>query len=172
MRRAAVIAWLVLGAAPSAHAHGPCDCLTPERGAPGTRVTAEYSVYKVVFNPDRTDLGIGPESLWKRHRPGAPVTVLRRPWRYSPTPLNRGGTFTIPDVAPGRYLVAMYDGGEGGAHYSWETFRVLPGAAKAATPREAVENGNGVPAMAAVGIALVALAFGVLLGRRARRRPA
>jgi hypothetical protein len=28
-------------------------------------------------------------------------------------------------VAPGRDLVALYAGGEGGAHYSWAAFRVL-----------------------------------------------
>ncbi len=52
-------------------AHGPCGCLEPASGPPGTRVRTAYPIYKVIFNPDRTDLAIGPESLWRRHRGGA-----------------------------------------------------------------------------------------------------
>lgn len=128
MRRLLTAAALLLAPA-AAGAHGPCGCLAPASGPPGTAVAAGYPVYKVVFNPDRADLGIGPAALWGRHRPGAPATVLRREWRYGRRYAE--GRFTVPPAAPGRYLVALYDGGEGGAHYSWETFTVTaaPGAA-------------------------------------------
>jgi hypothetical protein len=174
-RRVALLGWLAL--APAAAAHGPCRCLTPSSGPPGTRVSAEYPLYKVVFNPDRADLGIGPEGLWDRHRPGVPVTVLRRTWHYAALQYGNG-TFTIPRRArPGRYLIALYDGGEGGSHYSWASFRVTGGEAVAAARSAPAHVGErGISPAGVVGVAGVALAAGFGLGRRsgpsrsARRR--
>lgn len=161
---------LALAIAPTTQAHGPCDCLAPARAAPGARVAIDYPVFKVVFNPDRADLGIGPESLWARHRPGAPITVLRREWRDGRPPARPGG-FTVPDVAPGRYVVALYDGDEGGAHYSWETLTVTRAAARAARPAPAPANDDGgIPVPLAVGIGAAALLAGLVLGRRVRPR--
>jgi hypothetical protein len=128
-------------------------------------------MYKAVFNPDRTDLGIGPRSLWRLHHGPPPTVLFRQTWRYSRRPLNRGGTVTIPRVPPGRYLLAIYDGGEGGQHYSWETFTVT--AAKAGTPdprppREAASR--GVAISVAVAATVAALLVGYLAGRRRRAR--
>ena len=159
-----------LAAAPSvALAHGPCGCLEPASGPPGTRVRADYPIYKAIFNPDRSDLTIGPESLWRQHHGGAPVTVYRQTWRYSRRPPNRGGTFSIPRAAPGSYLVALYDGGEGGAHYSWETFTVTRAAAPARTPSIQDPSG-GIPRWVLAAIAAAALAAGFGAGNAARRR--
>ena len=109
--------------APAAAAHGPCGCLEPASGPPGTVVRADHPLMRVIFNPARADLGIGPARLWRRHRPGPARVLLRRPYRYPPE--YGPGRFTIPRVAPGRYLVALHDGGEGGAHYSWGTITVV-----------------------------------------------
>jgi hypothetical protein len=168
--RVAAGALAVLAAVPAvALAHGPCRCLEPASGPPGTEVRADYPIYKVIFNPDRADLTIGPESLWRRHRPGPPVTVYRQTWRYSRRPPNQGGTFTIPRAAPGRYLVALYDGGESGMHYSWETFTVTRAPARAARAEDA-DDGGGIPGwLLAVAVA-AALAAGFGAGSAARRR--
>jgi len=137
-------------------------------------VHVAYPLYKVVFNPDRTDLLIGPKRLWSRHHGGPPITVYRTTWRYSPRPLNDGGSFVVPRVAPGRYLVALYDGDEGGQHYSWETFTVQradPG--KSASTASRTRRSDGVsPALVVGGIVtalLTGLAGGTVLGRK--RRP-
>ena len=150
-------------------AHGPCGCLEPASGPPGTRVRADYPIYKVIFNPDRTDLSIGPENLWRRHRGGPPVTVHRSTWRYSRRPPNRGGTFVIPRAAPGRYLVALYDGWESGVHYSWETFTVTRAAAAARAPGTE-KSSDGVPAWVLVATVAAALAAVFGAGSAARRR--
>src|SRR5688572_2353701 len=100
MRRPRFALWalLTLLALPiaTAQAHGPCGSLPPASGPPGTRLTASYPPYQPTFKPDRAHLGIAPESLWGLQRPGAPITVYRTPWRYSRTPLMRGGDFPIP----------------------------------------------------------------------------
>lgn len=176
MRLCAFAVVLVLGGivAEPASAHGPCGCLKPREGAPGTKVRADYPLYKVIFNPDRTDLAIGPETLWKRHHGGPPITIFRQTWRYSVRPLNRGATFVIPRVAPGRYLIVLYDGGEGGSHYSWQTFEVLPAgrnAAKPAAELRAPSTGVAIPLF--IGALLVALFGGMATGAilRGARRP-
>ena len=96
----ASVAGLGLVLALPAVAHGPCNCVTPPSGPPGTRVTIAYPIYKVIFNPDRSDLAIGPQTLWMLHRKGTPQVLYREPWRYSRTPFNDGGVVTIPRVAP------------------------------------------------------------------------
>ena len=167
--RSLIVMMAVLAAlTPAAAAHGPCGCLEPTSGPVGTSVSARYPIYKVIFNPDRADLGIGPESLWREHRPGAPVTIYRDTWRYSRKPRNDGGNFRIPAAAPGRYLIALYDGGEGGQHYSWDTFTVT-GARAIAPPRDEPEEASWLPAAGAGILALLAgLGIGLALGPRIR----
>jgi hypothetical protein len=46
----------------------------------------------------------------------------------------RNARLRVPDVAAGNYLVATFDGSEGGAHYTWDYFRVD------AAPRPRKEN--------------------------------
>jgi hypothetical protein len=176
MLRFVVVAALAVAAvAPGpALAHGPCRCLAPREGLPGTKVHARYPLYKVIFNPDRTDLAIGPKSLWSLHHGGAPITVYRTTWRYSERPLNRGRSFVIPRAAPGRYLIALYDGGEGGQHYSWETFTVRkarPGTTTAPVKRTSSSGGvaTGIFVAGILAALLTGLAGGILLRRK--RRP-
>lgn len=169
----AVLAVAALASEP-AIAHGPCGCLTPREGPPGTKVNARYPLYKVIFNPDRTDLAIGPRRLWSQHHGGPPITVYRTTWRYSRGPLNHGGTFVIPRAAPGRYLIALYDGGEGGQHYSWETFTVHK-----ANPNTTVSKGEQTSSTDDVskGLFIAGILAGLLSGLaggtllRRKRRP-
>jgi hypothetical protein len=174
MVRSTACALVVAALAPStAFGHGPCRCLTPAAGPPGTRVHAAYPVYKVIFNPDRTDLTIGPQALWSLHHGGPPITVYRTTWRYSRRPLNEGGSFAVPRVASGRYLVALYDGEEGGDHYSWETFTVRGerSSVQAATKPPPSGSSGVRPGLVAGGIAAALLAgFGAGVLFRSRTR--
>lgn len=179
--RGCVIALVVvaLASAPEwAHPHGPCGCLAPASGPVGTAVST-WAAYKVVFNPDRTDLGIGPKSLWQDHRPGVtPTVVFRKAYMYSDLPLRRPVRFRVPAVTPARYLVSIYDGSEGGAHYTWDYFEVTErSSADTAGPvsepsRSPIGPAAGVSRQTAVSIGLVALLLGLFLGAlAARRRP-
>ena len=138
-------------------------------------MTAAYPGYKVVFNPDRTDLGIGPRSLWRDHRPGlAPTVVFRTTYRYADLPLRDPVEFRVPDAPPGRYLVSIYDGSEGGAHDTWETFRVTERQTQASPPRTSERAEVSVLATVLVGVSalLAGLLLGVPASRRWRRREA
>ncbi len=161
-----------------AHAHGPCGCLAPASGPPGTAVSTS-AAYKVVFNPDRTDLGIGPKSLWQDHRVGVtPTVVFRVAYTYSDLPLRRTVRFRVPAAAPARYLVSIYDGSEAGAHYTWDYFEVTERSSAATggpvseSSRSPIGPAAGVSRQTAVSIGLVALALGLSFGAlAARRRP-
>ena len=137
----------------------------------------DCAAYKVVFNPDRADLGIGPESLWRRHvATSPPATVYRRTWKYSKSPQRAGGPFVVPAVGEGRYLVAIYDGSEGGAHYTWDDFRVTADAPAARSPSPepppagARGAGSGAAVTTAAGVGFAALALGTALGWQLARR--
>jgi hypothetical protein len=157
--------------------HGPCDCLTPASGPAGTAVSAAAGAYKVVFNPDRTDLAIGPKALWRDHRPDvAPIVVFRTTYRYSDLPLGAPVDFRVPKVSPGRYLVSIYDGSEGGAHYTWEYFRVTEGRADAPATRAPASSpastaeGAGISSLATVLVGVSCLLVGLFLGLFVLRR--
>jgi hypothetical protein len=137
-------------------------------------VSAESPAYKVVFNPDRTDLGIGPKSLWRDHRPGvAPTVVFRTTYRYSDLPLTGPVEFEIPTAPPGRYLVSIYDGSEGGAHYTWEYFRVIEREREAPASRPPAPapaaKATGVSSLTAAIVGVTALLAGLFLGGLAAR---
>jgi len=74
----------------------------------------------VLWNPARTDLPLGPPALWARHRPGVTVELFAGDRPAS------GVRFRIPDTRAGTYLVATFDGSEGGFHYTWDFVRVRP----------------------------------------------
>jgi hypothetical protein len=114
-------------------AHGPCGCLDPVLTRPGGNVRIVGSdgrqaggrgwpAYRVIFNPRRTDLGIAPSYLTSAYRADGPTrTILSRP-RRRPT---RKGRFRVPTDAPaGLYMVLIFDGGEGGAHNTWDYLHV------------------------------------------------
>jgi hypothetical protein len=104
-----------------AQAHGPCrssatkvGCLSPSVGGPGACVTiCGTPVYKVVWNQN---VAYDSESHYKR---GARTVELLRLPR-----VRRNVQFVVPRAKPGVYPVAIYDGAEGGEHYTWNLFRV------------------------------------------------
>lgn len=178
IRRAAL--WgtaIVLLLAAVASAHGPCDCLEPSRASPGDRVqvrgptldgTVGYLAYRILFNPRQSDLGIAPPRLGQDHRPDAPtITLLDRP-RTRPT---RTASFQTPRVPPGRYLVVIWDGEEGGAHNTWEHLVVRSSANEQAKPAqqevgsEGDNEGISLVAWLAAGAVLTAAVSAALLRR-------
>ena len=109
-----------------AHAHGPCDpsCLSAFEGRPGQRIEVNVRSIRAVLNPRRSQLPYGPRDLWLAHRPGQKARRLYRSAR------PRRHTFRVPDVRAGRYAIAIFDGSEGGSHYTWTYFRVRRAAAR------------------------------------------
>jgi hypothetical protein len=186
MRRGNVVLLCVVGtiatsagapAVETASGHGPCGCLTPASGPAGTTVSASSPAYKVVFNPDRTDLAIGPRLLWRDHRPAfAPTVVFRTTYRYSDLPPTGPVDFQVPAAPPGRYLVSIYDGSEGGSHYTWEYFRVTerrvgpPATRASATSPPATAEAPGPSLLASVIVGVAALLVGLVLGAGGARR--
>lgn len=67
----------------------------------------------------------------------------------------------VPDVPPDRYLVALFDGSEGGTHYTWSYLNV---------EASGHANGNVVALVTVASVsALSALAAGGWLIRRRKR---
>lgn len=149
----------------TAMAHGPCGCSFPEVGESGTKVRARTPAYKVVFNPRRSDYTLPPDGLVSAHRPDVPTTtVLSRPRR---DPVRRA-IFRVPDAAPpGVYLVLIFDGSEGGVHYTWDYFHVAGPALEREQAARGQASGEG-PGDEAGGVdtsaVLMGGAGGVLLG--------
>jgi hypothetical protein len=75
--------------------------------------------------------------------------------------------FVVPDVPPGKYIVVMYDGSEGGRHYTWNTFKVT-----GAAPADGEDPTDNQPAQSTMawliagGMLVLGLAAGWGLGRR------
>ncbi|HKI66312.1 MAG TPA: hypothetical protein VJ989_03480 [Solirubrobacterales bacterium] len=149
--------------APAA-AHGPCpDCVMPDKAAPGQKLLILDRAYKAVLNPSRGQLELGARpncygchlDLWKERMPGVAPVVLGE-WR----PPRQHAEVRVPQVPPGRYLLAVYDGSESGTHYTWDFIRVTD------------QTTKGAPGIALVGLlAAVALVLAIaafLLRRRAR----
>jgi hypothetical protein len=105
----------------SAVGHGPCrvsvervGCLKPSSGQPGTRITILGTrVYWVIWN---ANIRYDSESHYQRGAPTVELVKLRR--------VQRNVAFVAPDVSPGIYPVAIYDGAEAGEHFTWDLFRV------------------------------------------------
>lgn len=181
VRVATLMTLVVAGAASHADAvaaHGPCRCLKPSTGPPGAVVRFDGSAFKVVFNPDRPELPIGPRELWRAHKGAvAPIVVFRRSYTYAPRPRRVRARWSVPTVPPGRYPIAIYDGTEGGAHYTWDFFEVTneaprPGRAEADVPVAAERDEVGMTVVAVVaGLSLaIGAAIGGFVGYRQRRR--
>ena len=115
---------LFLTAAP-AHAHGPCDCLTPRVGPVGAAISIprSYAVMKIVWNPHPRSFPAG--SLMERHARRAYYAGERTLTLYRARKPRRGATFEVPFATPGRHMVQIFDGTEGGTHYTWGFFRAV-----------------------------------------------
>ena len=82
-----------------------------------------YPAYRVLFNPRPEDLGIAPRYLASAHRRDAPTTTVLDLPRGQPT---RNARFRVPGATPaGLYMVLIFDGGEGGAHNTWDYVHVI-----------------------------------------------
>ena len=148
-----------------AAAHGPCGCVSPAVTRPGEQLVSSVPTIKIVWNPIRDDLFIGPYYLARDHVTGQPRVVLQD----QPQPAS--ATFRVPLTAPGRYLVLLYDGTEGGVHYSWDYIRVRSAprsplstqstARTTAVARRAADR-NG-PALAGLAVVILLLSAGVLV---------
>jgi hypothetical protein len=162
---------LLMTAVPAV-AHGPCGCIRPVTATPGERLVSTYPTIKIVWNPIPEDLLIGPDYLGRDHVDGQPRVVLQK----QPQPAS--ASFQVPATAPGRYLVLLYDGTEGGTHYSWDYITVRPAPRSAtstgpfvvasAPPRQ---GGRGGLALAGLSAALLSLlAVGMFVRVRRNRR--
>ena len=123
---------------PQAAAHGPCGCTAPAflddyapevEAAPGDRLLIAQPAIEIVWNPAARDLRIDPPpGIAHDHVAGVETTTLVR----NPKPARE--VVSVPDVRDGRYLVAIYDGSEGGQHYTWDHVRVASPPAQPPTP--------------------------------------
>ena len=165
----AIAAVLLLALAAHADAHGPCpSCLSPHRVAPGDRLRIDYPTFKAVLNPTRHQLSLGPKpycygcqlKLWRDRAPGQPAVTLGT-WR----PRRDHATVRVPDVKPGRYLVALFDGSEGGTHYTWAYIEV-----SADLSGDDQSSSTILIATLVAGAALVSLLVAALTARRRSRR--
>jgi hypothetical protein len=154
---AACASALLMTAVPAA-AHGPCGCIRPAAARPGEQLVSTVPTIKLIWNPVPSDLLIGPDYLGRDHVDGQPRVVLQE------QPQPAVASFQVPATAPGRYLVLMYDGTEGGVHYSWDYITVRPGSSSASstgptvvTTATAHQGGRGVPVLAVLSAALLAL---------------
>jgi hypothetical protein len=153
-------------------AHGPCGCIRPATATPGERLASTYPTIKIVWNPVPADLLIGPDYLGRDHVDGQPRVVLQE----QPQPAS--ASFQVPATAPGLYLVLLYDGTEGGAHYSWDYITVRPGPRSApsagptaVTTAPARRGGRAGLALAGLSAALLSLlAVGIFVWARKHRR--
>jgi hypothetical protein len=156
-----VLVFLAVGA--PAQAHGPCYCLSTTGIRPAQRITVarNYRVTKAVWNPNPFKLTNPALALLYNgkfyHRREKTLTLLRR------THPERGANLTVPSkVRPGKYLLALFDGTEGGTHYTWDVVKVKPLGEMPAT---------GIPAssLAILALCLFTMGLTVHLATRASK---
>ncbi len=154
-------------------AHGPCDCLFPVVGQPGASVTVasggrvlkrrlNWPAYKVIFNPRPSAFGTsGSDSGYaSAYQAEAPTTkVFSRSYKHP----VRGARFRVPRSArSGLYLVMIFDGSEGGQHYTWDYFHVLGPSPQSSSEPGPIREGDSDIVPALLGAGLATLAIGVL----------
>lgn len=156
---------LLLAPMHAALAHGPCHCLTPSAGPPGTQVEipASYGAVEVLWNPDPTDLS-NPAlsgSKWERFfHPNSSTQSLSR--QSDPGPID----FRVPPVPDGKYLVVIFDLSEGDPrhHYTWGVFSVQP---ETVLPR----TGTTPDALVLLSATLISLGAGISFAARVKGHP-
>ena len=149
----------------TAAAHGPCNgCVAPSNAQPGQRIKVDYSTYLAIWNPGKAPLTKGPTpncygcqlGLRRDHVSGTPAIIV-----FEHRPRAPEFSFAVPDVPPGKYLIALFDGSEGGGHYTWSYVTV----AGAGDGRESKDDGSGM-LIAAVIVVSVLLISGAWFGCR------
>jgi hypothetical protein len=91
------------------------SCLVPSGGFPGDRIVIVGTLaYRVVWNP-RVPYP-GDRNRYRRGFKTITLVNLRH--------ARQRVSFEVPNVAAGVYPVVIYDGAEGGVHYTWNVFRV------------------------------------------------
>ena len=171
MRRAFIgtLLGIAIWLAPSsALAHGPCPrCIEPSTARADSKLRVDYPTELAIWNPPRRVLTRGPKPncygcnlrLWRFHQEGSPSVVVYDGIRQP------GFVFRAPDVEPGRYLVALFDGSEGDTHYTWDFVTLQAG-----LPDEAADEGMpGWAVWLAVGAGIF-IAAGAALALRYRGR--
>jgi hypothetical protein len=94
-------------------------CLVPRSGPPGTRSRIVGTVaYRVVWNDPIARFLVPGGDRYRRRSRTVGLGRIDQP--------RARVRFHVPNVAPGRYAVVIYDGDEGGEHYTWSFFRVTP----------------------------------------------
>ena len=163
----AFLAVLIQG--PSAAAQGPCrDCIEPATARADGKLQVDYPTVRAIWNPPRRVLTLGRKpdcygcrlGLWRFHVEGSPSYVVFN------GPRQPGFGFRAPDVEPGRYLVALFDGSQGGTHYTWDFVKVEAGLPELA----ADEKLSGWVLALAIGGGLVLAAIAALALRSRGRR--
>lgn len=150
----------------AADAHGPCNCVFPELGGRGAKVRISSPVYKVILNPRKSDFLIGPGGLESAYRADAPRAILFSRPKMRP---GRRASVVIPRAfSPGLYMLLIYDGSEGGVHYTWDYFQVLGAAGGPARDGDSDTPEFLLPAAGAV-IGLIGVAAALLYRRRLRQ---
>ena len=176
--RGFVVALVLLGlGATAAGAHGPCRCL-PRDVRPGDAMVTN-NVFRAVWNPTRADIYYEQPALIAAHVRRSPRVVLLDRDRGD---ADKRARLVVPNVRAGRYLVLMYDGSEGGAHYTWDSVTVRGRPAVKDSPSAVVTSGpsaagggSAFPMVAVVASVLVLAVVGAafeLRCRRARHREA
>ena len=164
----ALVLFSILSIPETAGAHGPCPrCIEPSDARADSKLRVDYPTFRAIWNPPRRILTQGPKPdcygcnlrLWRFHVEDSPSVVVYDAVRQP------GFVFRAPDVKPGRYLVALFDGSEGGTHYTWD-FVTL----EAGLPEEAADEGlpGWAIALAVGGGVLIAIAAAVALLYRGR----
>ena len=170
------LAILALATLP-ARAHGPCgavgsSCLEPYEGPPGTVVTTvDFEGVLALWNPRPNVLALGVPGSSKvcdiECAAAKPVYHLDLPMVVLDQAPDRSRLqFVVPDVPPGKFVVVMYDGSEGGFHYTWDTFKVA-----AQSPNTELTRGDepgtwNIRWLVAIGLLLLGVGAGWVLGNR------
>lgn len=116
---------LTVGAGPgTATAHGPCRCIEPRIAAPGDELTIPVRTLRAIWNPTDADFNVelGGFRLrnW-RHNPASEAITLAESAKPTEPPLS----VSVPKVPAGLYMLLVFDGSEGGTHFTWEYIWVV-----------------------------------------------
>ena len=164
-----------------AAAHGPCgaqgsSCLEPKEGPPRTEVTTEgFEGILAVWNPRPNILALGiPGSSKDCDIKCAAAKSIYHVDQLTAVVAETDDRselqFVVPDVPPGEYLIVMYDGSEGGRHYTWDTFRVTGAASPVVVDPAEGEPAQWARASLLGGMVVIGGVAGWSLGRRKSTR--